>query len=70
MAFQSFVEFIVLLCVEGDFNVEAAHDILALLPSGRVEEDFSKECGDVAGAVSGLEAVDSGVCSYGVVCVA
>ena len=57
------------LCVEGDFDVEAAHDILALLPSGRVKEDFPQECSDVAGAVSGFEAVHSGVSSYGVVCV-
>ena len=58
-----------LLCVEGDFDVEAAHDVLALLPSGCVEEDFPQKCSDVAGTVSGFEAVDSGVSSHGVVCV-
>ena len=38
---QGFVEFVVLLGVEGYFDVKAAHDILAFLPSGRVEEDSS-----------------------------
>ena len=63
------MQFIVLLCVEGDFDVEAAHDVLSLLPSCSVKEDFPQKCSDVAGAVSGLESINSGVGSYWTVCV-
>ena len=58
-----------LLCVECDLYVEAAHDILCVLPSGGVKEDAPEECSDVPWAVSGAESVDSGVSSDWVVCV-
>ena len=63
------MQFIVLLCVECDFDVEATHDVLGLLPSCSVKEDFPQKCGDVSWAVSGFESIDSGVGSYWAVCV-
>ena len=56
-----------LLCVECDLYVEAAHDVLRVLPSVGVEENAPEDCGDISWAVSSTESVDSGVPSDRVV---
>lgn len=58
-----------LLCVECNLYIEAAHYVLCVLPSGGVEEYASKEGRDVSGAAPGSESVYSGVRSDWAVCV-
>ena len=63
------MEFIVLLGVKCDLDVEATQYVLCELPSRCVEGYSSKECGDVPGAVSRSKTVYSGVGSDWAVCV-